>query len=527
MKDIKISKWLEQFEPYFFYLFILVNLLPVLLFEFFPTVDGPAHLYNANVFLELLSNENSPLNNYYSINPNITPNWTGHLILSFFLLFLPGYLAEKAFVIAYLVLLPIAFRYILGKAAPSKVIISYLIFPFTYSFLFLYGFYNFQLAIVVFLFALGYWVRVSKQMISTKQIAIMTLFATLVCLSHLFVFVTLIITLGLMFLEKHALRSFKENKSQLLKELIPVFIVLLPGIALTISFFLSNPVDQASTLSYSSLNDLLKNIYHVQPIKAMRYGKEANLSMIIFYLLVVLSLFAIYSKIKQSVTKQASGRIVFGLLAILFLLFYFALPNSVNASIGLMSFRFLVFFFIFFMAWLAQFKFPKVVIWIAILATMYVNVALLRIYVNSVEESNQLCEKIIEASNEIPDNAFVLPITNTDHWQYSHISNYLGIDKPMVILENYEASLNHFPIKWNMESFPNLQLGSSANPEDLTSWRRNPKNEKEIIEFVLMIGSKDFSTKKERLSKISKTLASDYRIVYSSNDPEVKLYQLK
>ena len=46
----------------------------------------------------------------------------------------------------------------------------------------------------------------------------------------------------------------------------------------------------------------------------------------------------------------------------------------------------------------------------------------------------------------ISPNSILLPVRTSDYWLDSHFSNYLGISKPVLILENYEASTGYFPI---------------------------------------------------------------------------------
>src|SRR6185437_14298022 len=104
--------WLEKLEPYYFYLFLLINLLPVVCFKFFPTVDGPAHLYNSRIIVELVENSNSPIHQFINFNSNLTSNCLGHYLLSFFLIFLPGFVAEKIILIFYLVGLPLSIRHL-------------------------------------------------------------------------------------------------------------------------------------------------------------------------------------------------------------------------------------------------------------------------------------------------------------------------------------------------------------------------------------------------------------------------------
>src|SRR5687768_6062047 len=98
-------------EPLIFYAVLLLNLLPLLVFKFYPSLDGPAHLYNSLLIPEMLKG-NEVLESMLKFNSEPVPNWSGHFILSFFNLFLPGWLAEKMLLIFYVTGLPLSFRYL-------------------------------------------------------------------------------------------------------------------------------------------------------------------------------------------------------------------------------------------------------------------------------------------------------------------------------------------------------------------------------------------------------------------------------
>ena len=50
---MKRIEFLWKYERYFFALFVLFTAVPVLFNTYFPTVDGPAHLHNANLLKHL------------------------------------------------------------------------------------------------------------------------------------------------------------------------------------------------------------------------------------------------------------------------------------------------------------------------------------------------------------------------------------------------------------------------------------------------------------------------------------------
>ena len=98
---------------------------------------------------------------------------------------------------------------------------------------------------------------------------------------------------------------------------------------------------------------------------------------------------------------------------------------------------------------------------------------------------NKISTNIIDASYEIEPYSTVLPINDSDNWICGHISNYLGINKPMIILENYEVSLNHFPLTWNHKKIPLLHLG---NPEEgIDILPTNTTDDESQVDYIFIL----------------------------------------
>ena len=56
-------KGIEKVERWFFLAMTLLNLMPIFVGKFFPTMDGAAHLYNSNLINHLLFE--SRLNDFF------------------------------------------------------------------------------------------------------------------------------------------------------------------------------------------------------------------------------------------------------------------------------------------------------------------------------------------------------------------------------------------------------------------------------------------------------------------------------
>ena len=90
----KFFAFVSKHEKMLFLLVTIANLSPIFIGRFFPTLDGPSHLYNSNLIVNLLFNSEG-LTPFYAFNPELVPNWSGHFILVLFSSILPSYMAEK------------------------------------------------------------------------------------------------------------------------------------------------------------------------------------------------------------------------------------------------------------------------------------------------------------------------------------------------------------------------------------------------------------------------------------------------
>src|SRR5687768_6314718 len=124
-------------EPVFFVLLVLITAIPVLAHPFFPTVDGPAHLHNANLLKQYFFYNETSILNFFELNRHLNSNFVDHVWFGITGLFLPASLSEKSILLFYLFSLPFSFRYlvkIIVEDKNSAKLAAYLIFPFVYSF---------------------------------------------------------------------------------------------------------------------------------------------------------------------------------------------------------------------------------------------------------------------------------------------------------------------------------------------------------------------------------------------------------
>lgn len=513
-----------RWEPIFFHLFLFVNLIPILGSQFFPTVDGPAHLYNSKLILELIKDPQTALSSFYSFNAGINPNWSGHFLLSIFMLVFPAFVAEKIILLGYLAGLPLAMRYLFNSFAISNKTFLYLIFPFTYSFLFFYGFYNFNLGVVICLFTAGYWYK-HMTGINSRKVLVFMLLSTLISLSHIFVFVIflmLIVSFTILYLVKQ--NGLKNADSNYLKTLLfSQSLALLPGLILTFLYLSGSGMQDAESV-YFSFEKIISLIKTISPAKGINYGRANIITQWFFYILTASFLYFMVTGIDAVFRKRKCpfSNNIWILLSLSILLLIFILPDGKKDIVGFATHRLLLFFFIFIIIWLAS---QKIVFWFRLLMIIiinYVNVAFVLHNQNSVASNIQVAGEVIEASSVLEPDAIVLPVVRSDNSVFSHISNYLGVFKPMIILENYEATLHYFPLKWNMDDMPKLVLGDLEENSICLEWP-DTKNQKAGIDYVFLLNDCNEPVNPVCFSLLNKVLESHYELHFQKG--KIQIYK--
>lgn len=519
---------LQKAEPYFFLLVCLLNAIPVLLYRFFPTMDGPAHLYNSTLIGDLLFGDNA-LHSYYIFHGTPVPNWIGHFFLSVFDILLPAWLAEKLLLLAYFIFLPLSFRkLVLHFGSPWA---AYLIFPFTYSLLFFMGFYNLSLSLIFLFFTIAFWLK-HQENLNIRNTLVLFGLITATFFSHIFIYAFLLLTLFLF-----AVQSFISKKDIAeFGEFIKKNLYLLAASSLSLIFFFMfmGSSQLPSTNEQLPFYELVKWIEDVRPLIALDYNQERSFTRVLFYIMITLTGMVIYQRLKKLDFENGFSfnqlwkpgvllaSDVFMLIAILLMALFILVPNGAGA--GMMSDRFCLLFFFFFITWIATQPLPKRILVPTALVVLFITYRLVDFYKTPVKEMNVVAVELEKAGDHIEPYSTVLPINRTGHWLMPHISNYAGINVPMVILENYEASLDWFPIGWDFEKMPRFMFG------DLTGsscywWKTNLEGKQELIDYVMIFGGQALDESCQ--SDYDRVISAYYEPVYSSDNYSLQLYKLK
>lgn len=491
-----------RYEWVFFCLIALLNLIPAVQQPFFPSVDGPTHLYNSNLILQLASSHSEFLPRYFAFNDWIVPNWGGHFLLSALLSVFSPSMASRFFIGLCLFMLPLSFRYLVRTINPEARFTAYLIFPFSYSFMLCMGFYNFIFGLIVLFFTLSVLIKYKKAPFRWSSFVLLFFMVLLCYLGHLFAFLCLAMLVFCLYSLDvlQTIISKKSIKASLkpIGYILPIFMIPL---FLTYLYYLKT--GNRDEKIYLLKSDLLQHI--VTGRSMVWYIPDEEIVYTTLITLVALFLFSIalyrYGKSMQKhfseshrrlssfILRLSFGDILLGMMALMVFL-YFKLPDS-DSSAGFVSVRLNLMIFLFLILWVSNFDFPKWITSGCFVLLFYAQYQLLALHAISFKNLNNGITEILSVEAELKENSLVLPLNYSESWLSHHNPNYLGIRKSLVILENHETNNAYFPLKWNCDG-PMQELAHSNYSRFDEILERTPSDVMARLDYVFVLNKHNF-----------------------------------
>lgn len=463
----RIHGVLMKNERLVFLVFLFLSLLQLWYTRYVPSLDGPQHLYNAQVLAELLKG-NDLFATFFSVNDTIVGYWTGHFALALFKTFLPAWLAEKFFLSAYVIAMVFSFRYLVRGLQPVKGnFVSYLIFPFIYHAYLLMGYYSFSIAAIFFFLAFGLLVRQGFSP-GARGLVMLALILIGLFLSHALVYVFFGMAFVVWFLASLAhdllVNRDKFRISHWLKALWKVSLAVLPSLLLWVVYIRSvmsiNSTVAAPSYSFS---ELVKFLMRIRQLVGFHHEQEAigYIPLFIFIAVLVITVTVLLAgRIKDRSARWTvllDKRNSWIFVSLVFLGLYLFAPDRISA--GSLTHRFGLFFFLALITWLSVQKYPPVfhVVSVALLLAVisYTRATHYRYYRNL----NRDIAHIEKLADHMEPNSVVYSLNATNNWVHRHFQLYAASDDPLVHLKNPQCQ-GQFPVVWNMPSLPRCFAGT-------------------------------------------------------------------
>ena len=533
-------------EAAIFYGLLILHLAPLWLFTYFPTQDGPAHLYNSRIIGDWFWSDFSVFRDYLMLNPRFDPTWFDHLILAGLMKLVSPMMSERLFLTVYVVAFPMSIRYALGAVGSQARFLSVLGFPFIYNAVFHYGFFSFSFSLAVYCFFIGYWLRHAESLRWRSA-------AGLVALSVLLYF-THVISMALAYLSAAVLSggwwiarvaalynarqlTVRSLRSASWKLLVRPALTLLPALALLLVFL----SDRAhATLAGPGFYERLQDFVHLGVLYVFQQ-RELVLAATLAMLFWALCLWFIVDGWGQRRFRRED---VLLLLALVLAACYFLAPDpvivSASGTVGgaFTKERLNLFPFLALLFWLGGREFSPARKQFVQLAGITLTLAFLAVHLAHYRTINSQIDEYLSAIDRVPPNSTLLPLFAAHRGlapngnpvsgkvdPILHASNLAGAERPILVLLNYEANLGYFPVQFQLSRDPYVHIGDieGAPPKvDLLDYA--PKTGGRIDYVLVWLGRKK-NTDSPDLRAVYAQLDKAFKKVFVSEHGLAELYQ--
>jgi len=523
---------------------VAVQLVLVWGFDFFPSVDGPAHVHLAHAMYEALTGD--PFyRDLVEFNSRVNPNVATQSMLIALMAVAPPFVAEKIWLSFYFASFAAAAAYALaGINGRSLCLLPLFVFC-SISFPLAFGFYNFAFSSVVFLAWFGFWWRHRN----APGVAVTlghAAFAVAAYATHVFAFVVTLFGIGTAILANSLLQIGRDPRSAfahpgtwlrpMMSQALPPLLGSLPVLAACVHFlffrFGSGTRAGAAGLKIP-LPDRFEDLLTASTFAP--YDSEESFAARGFVLVLLLLTAYLWRHRKKGnfATPLAAS---FGAFLILYLL----MPET--WIVRWMPSRFLPMVFIALLLWLAALM-PtsmKRAHWWAISAIGFLVLfgsAVVRIGIFS--HLDGLYREYASAAPHIARNSTLIGLRLHNTFQgrpfpakmdvLIQAGSRLASIRHSVELKNFQGQSSDHPVQFRPGVGASAALGGDSAIISLSSRIKLMEYERQTgraIDYVLLYGYRDAVFSTDALARIDAQLEGNYRLVFVSQPTSfVHLYK--
>ena len=498
----------------YFAFLTFIYLLPLWLFTYFPTADGPVHLGSAAVLKELAQGDAPFLSTFFYPQWSFATNQLYHGLLVSLGSLMPFLTAEKLILSFYVVMLPLATLFAV-KRLRGEALAVFLVFPFIYSYIVLLGLYNLALGLIVFMFTVGVYLSLARRPTLAKGVLLASLLL-LTYFVHVIAAASALLSIGVMAVFKllasllgwepvsrgvargdarPARRGVNAKPIHLFGGTLLTFV---PVVALIGIFFLTTGQDSASDASLSNFVGVPTMIrtFLTQPSSPLAVGRRVLTTYTytdVFVtapwnlLLLVLAGGALYRTFTRSTGRREPGFGDVVLPAVIVFAFIVVWSPRRLGEVGLLTERFLPFLYLLFVLWLSSKPLtPRLWRHTALLGFAFAAASLFY-HLPVFAMFNHDLKEYVSAADSIRDDSTVLAVPLNNYDRNASLENglnemypelrlspfigatgYIALERTIADLRNYQARKDYFPLRLRPELSSDLYL-TSENAEEKTS----------------------------------------------------------
>lgn len=450
--------------------------LPWLL-PYFPTQDGPSHMYNLVILRDLL-NGGKDWGFFYTCGLQATPNLGFHFLAYPLLSFFSPIAVEKIFLSFYLLLMGISIPVFLRTFSGSVFPFAYLVFPVLFNFCIMMGFYSYSITIPLFFLAVSTSWRLRNYSFAYK---ILPFNVMGIVLFYFHLIPAVLYMMALVVIELLKSPALKKK----LADVARLIIIVTPSFANYIFYWSRNSsLSRATTvLPNVPYKDLLRDFFTFSTVSFDPV--QEKLGILILAILVTFLCIYLYDKFKKFRDKgifsdlgSEEKFLLFFLVGLV--LIYLFMPFSLGGEGSYFNQRFP---WVIFLLTLPLLRLPSDNLNLNLTAcSTFVVVAILFFIVNIVVMHKQSLEveKFLQGTSVKIAKGSYLMFYREKYSEWSrvdvlqHAASYYGMAKGCVDISNYEATTRLFPVQFR-DTLPLMpsRLRIASEPEKI-EWQKYP-----------------------------------------------------
>ena len=541
-----VRAWASSRPVILISIIIMIHLVPLWAFTYFPSQDGPVHLNIANVLRKYYSPNFAVFREYYALNKNGDPNWFIYLILASLMYIVSPLTAEKILLSCYIILLPISALYALRAIRPTAGVLVLMVHPFLYNNLLHMGFYNFSFSLAMFFFVLGYWLRYRKSLTFRRgvMLAILSLVLYLchlvsLIIAYLVMVLLTIVEVGQEMRKRRVdMAGFWEAVRQ---DILPLIYALVPACVLAMSFLDRQGVAETRWLHWSTLMQRILNLRVLVSYDPLEIWCARG----IVGLFSGVAIWLLTSKLVQRRATRWDGLLI---AVIVCFIVYFVAPDAMSGGSDI-NIRLSLYPFLVFILWVGAQSLSKMTEWRMSIYALGISVMFISLHSIQYARLNDYLMEYLSGSSLVGPNTTLLALAFSQDTgevvsgapsPFLHASGYIAARRNFVALSNYQPTTGYFPITFRRRLAPPLRIalvkevgnrtllkaGSDAlqhEPPDVdfVSYHERTGGS---VDYVLVWDVQRKQQDLEATRSIFRQLRAQYELIYTS--PQRGLMQL-
>ncbi|MEN6625119.1 MAG: hypothetical protein ABFD69_02705 [Candidatus Sumerlaeia bacterium] len=525
-----ISNSGSAFASLAFPLLVALYLFPVWYFQYFPSQDGPSHVYNSWILSKWGEPAGGIFRQYYAVNRRPEPNWASHIALAGLMRAgLSPSVAEKIFVSFLIVFFGGGVVLALGAVAKPARALAPVALPMAVGWPLGMGFYNYCLGVAGFLWVFAWWYPRRNGMTAPRAIALGSM-GILLYFAHLVAVGGIVIVIGIVaFWESLAERPFGPA---LRKRLLPAALAFIPAVALGLAYVAAS-VARGQMREIPAMGAGLREIGRLLTLQNLMvcYSTAEVFPAALLAISMLASAGLALAQIRRDRAGLRSGG---GLLvaAIGLLLLYCVAPDKVAGGTYFHQ-RLAPFIWLMLLLWLGAdgLRGRRLAHWLRV-SGIAVALAFGCMRIAQFARLNDYLAEYVSVGGAIQAPATVLPLCFSPRGEgrsgfvlsaeiapFSHASGYLAAGRPIVDLSDYEGAMKYFPLVWRPELSPCYHICPDIFDDpfhaDLLDYT-NRTGGRGRIDYVLVWSNPDFPLPADLVDPVRRQLEAGFKPVMTS-----------